>query len=133
MSRTTVELLLAVLLQTSRPVVGPPRLLWNRYRYSFLWVQRPRSEVNQLPVSIAEVKDQWSCTSTQLVCFLGVDKEKLGLYFSTSRVTTEVRCDFISLDSACGIGRCGGLTTRFHSYITVPVTEFDIHLAPFAF
>lgn len=54
---------------------------------------------------------------------------KLDLYVLPSRVTSAMRCDFISLDIACGIGRCGGLTTRFHSYFTVPVTEFDIHFA----
>jgi len=54
---------------------------------------------------------------------------KLDLYFSSSRFSSAVRCEFISLDSACGMGRCGGLTTRFHSYFTVPMTEFDIHLA----
>ena len=64
MSRTTFELPLAAFLQTSRPVVGPHSVLWNIYWSSFPGVLRPESEVNHLPVSSAEVKDQWSSTST---------------------------------------------------------------------
>jgi hypothetical protein len=77
MTRTTFELLLAAPLQTPRPVVRPSSVLWNRFWSFFPWVQRPGSEVNHLPVSVAEVKDQWSYISTQLVCFLGVDRENL--------------------------------------------------------
>lgn len=129
MSRTTFELLLAALLQTSRPVVGPLNFLWNRYWSSFPWVQRPGSEVNHLRVSSTEVKDQWSYTTTQLVCFLGVDKENMT---STSHLPASPERWFVNLFpwTVCvEWGRCGGLTTRFHSYITVPMTELDIHLA----
>jgi hypothetical protein len=127
-SRTTFEFLLAAFPQTSKPAVGPPSLLGNRYWSYFPWVQRPGSEVNHSPVSSAEVKNQWSYTCTQPARFLGVDRENLT---STSVLPASPQWWGVSLFpwTVRGIGRCGGLTTRYHGYFTVSMTEFDIHLA----
>jgi hypothetical protein len=60
-------------------------------------------------------------------CFLGVDREILT---STSHLPASPQRWGVNIFPwTVRVGRCGGLTTRFHSYFTVPVTEFDIHLA----
>jgi hypothetical protein len=127
-SRTTFEFLFAAFLQTSRPTVGPPSLPCNRYWFYFPWVQRSGNEVNHSPVSSAEVKNQWSYTSTQPVRFLGVDREDLT---STSHLSAAPQRWGVTLFpwTVRGIVRCGGLTTRFHGYFTVSMADFDIHLA----
>jgi hypothetical protein len=43
---------------------GPPNLLFNGYRGSFARAQRLEREVDDSPPSSAEVKNEWSCTST---------------------------------------------------------------------
>jgi hypothetical protein len=43
---------------------SPPSLLFNEYRSSFLEIQRLRPEADHLPLSSANVKNKWSCTST---------------------------------------------------------------------
>jgi hypothetical protein len=41
----------------------------------FLLVKRPGCEVNQSPTSSAEVKNEWSYTSTPLICLHGIDRD----------------------------------------------------------
>jgi hypothetical protein len=45
---------------------GPPSLPFNGYRGSFLRVKQLECEFNQSPSSSAEVKNEWSYTSTSL-------------------------------------------------------------------
>jgi len=43
---------------------GPPILLFNAYRRSFLGVKQPGRETDHAPAYIAEVKNEWCHTST---------------------------------------------------------------------
>jgi hypothetical protein len=43
-------------------------LLFNRYRSYFPYVKRREREVGYSPPSNAEVKNEWSSTSTSLIC-----------------------------------------------------------------
>ena len=45
-------------LYPSIPAVGPPSLLYNGYRVSFLWVKRPEPRIDYPPLSNAEVKER---------------------------------------------------------------------------
>jgi hypothetical protein len=47
---------------------GPPSLLFSRYRSSFAGVKWPGLEVDHCPPSSAEVKNEWSYTSSPSVC-----------------------------------------------------------------
>jgi hypothetical protein len=62
------------LLQT-RPdqLRGPPSLLFNGCRGSFLGVKRPGFEVDHSSPSSAEVKSEWSCTSAPPMHLHGAD------------------------------------------------------------
>jgi len=52
---------------------GPPRLLFSAYQeVPSLGVKRPGREADHSHPSTAEVKNAWSHTSTQPVCFHGV-------------------------------------------------------------
>jgi hypothetical protein len=53
----------------------PPGLSFNMYCGFFLLVKRLGCEVNQSPTSSAEVKNEWSYTSTPPICLHGVDRE----------------------------------------------------------
>jgi hypothetical protein len=48
---------------------GPLSLLFDRYCGSFLEVRQPRHEVDHLPVSSANIKNE-----LYPVCFLGIDR-----------------------------------------------------------
>jgi hypothetical protein len=45
-------------------------------------IKRPRREVNHLPPSSSEYKEDWSYTSTAPVCLQGVDRENFAFTFS---------------------------------------------------
>jgi len=60
---------------------GPPSFLFIAYRGSLLGVQWLGHEIYHSPVSGAEVKNEWNCTSTPL-CPHGMDNET-GIFFFT--------------------------------------------------
>jgi hypothetical protein len=41
-------------------------------------VKRPARDVDQSPPSSAEVKDEWSYTSTPLICLHGMDRDNFA-------------------------------------------------------
>jgi hypothetical protein len=47
-----------------------------RYRGSFPAVKRPGPEFDHSPPSRAEVKNEWTCTSTPLICLPSADRAK---------------------------------------------------------
>jgi len=59
---------------------GPPSLLYNGYRISFTGLKRPGRGVNHPPRSNAEVKKEWSYTSTPPLCHHG---RLLGEFYMT--------------------------------------------------
>jgi len=58
-----------------------PRLLFNKYRRSFLAVKRPERDVHSFPSS-AEVKDEWSCTCSPPVCLHGLYNKTFSFCFT---------------------------------------------------
>ena len=62
-----------------RPDKGPPILLLNGYQGSLPGVKRPTRKVGHSAFFIAEVKNQWSCTSAPAICLHGVDNLTLFL------------------------------------------------------
>jgi hypothetical protein len=59
---------------------GPLSLLFSGYRGSLSRVKRPWREVDHSRPSSAEVRNEWSCTSTLPICLHGVDREKYLLH-----------------------------------------------------
>ena len=53
---------------------GPPSFLFNGYWASFHGINRPEREVDHLHSSTAEVTNEWSCTSSSIICLYGVDR-----------------------------------------------------------
>ena len=72
----TLFALFLVLLYVKRPdwLEGPHSLLFSGYGCSSPGVQRPGHEVNDSPLSVTEVKNEWSYASPRPICFLGVDR-----------------------------------------------------------
>lgn len=133
MPRATFDFLLAALLQNVQTACGPTRRPVQWVLGFFLRGKSGRAVKLTIHLHLLpKLKNEWSCTSSQPISFHGVGSENYLFYllhFLPSPITSLVRCDLrISLDSTCGIGTSGGLTTRLYSYFTVPVTEFDIHL-----
>jgi hypothetical protein len=64
----------------SRPAVLPsqPPIQW--VLGFFPGVERPGREVNHSPPSSDDVKNEWSFTYTDLICFRSVDKENFILH-----------------------------------------------------
>jgi hypothetical protein len=60
---------------------SPNSLLFNMSWVSFLRVKRPRSKANHSPLPSAKVKNEWSYTSTPLICLHDVDRENITLTF----------------------------------------------------
>jgi len=60
--------------KTSLPVLEPPYLLFHG-----LWEKRPLCEANHSPPSSAEVKNEWSYTSTPPTCLHDVDRNNFTL------------------------------------------------------
>jgi len=58
--------------------LGPIQPLLSGYRLSFPGVKRPERVVNHMPPSSAEVKKEWSYTSTLPKCLRGIDKENFA-------------------------------------------------------
>ena len=54
---------------------GPFRHLFNEWRSYIPAVKRPVRAVDHLPVSGAEVKNEWSCTIIPPVCLRGMDRD----------------------------------------------------------
>ena len=70
-------------IQTSRPALGHnPRVLFNWHRGSSTGVKRPQLEVNQMPLSRAEVKNDFSYLSTPPVCLNDVDRDYFTFYYT---------------------------------------------------
>ena len=65
------------LFQNPDPLWGPPSLLLNWYRDSFLVVKRPERKVNHSPAYNPEVKNDRSYTSTPPIRLYGVKKNNL--------------------------------------------------------
>ena len=59
---------------------SPSTLLFNGYRGSFMGVKRTGSEFNNKSSSGAEVKNEWSYTSTPSVCLSGQGKVYVRKY-----------------------------------------------------
>ena len=70
---------------------GPPSLLFNEYRASFPGLRRPGSKVNHLHTCTAQVRNEWSYTSTPPTCLHGVDREKFIFAF-TFTLTNHDNC-----------------------------------------
>ena len=64
----------------SRPTVGPPSLLYNGYRVSFLGVKRPGPGIDQPPTSNAEVKKRVELYLYYPLCLHGLFYGELCLY-----------------------------------------------------
>jgi hypothetical protein len=66
-------------------------LISSTYVCSFPWAKRPGREIDHSHPSSAEVKNEWSCTSSPLVFFRGMDRDNITLrhchvlaYFGTA-------------------------------------------------
>jgi len=83
----TVEILVGVrefsLLQNCPDRLWSPcSLLFNGHQGSFPGrVKQPRREVNHLPPSTVEVKNEWSYTSASPICHHGVDRKDFTITF----------------------------------------------------
>jgi hypothetical protein len=53
----------------------PPSQVFIGYLGYFAGVKQPECEVNHLPPSSAEVKNEWNYTTTTLICLLDVNME----------------------------------------------------------
>ena len=58
---------------------GPPSLQGSKCRGSFPGVERPGRDVDHPPPSSAEVKNEWSYTSSLQIYLNGVDRDNLYL------------------------------------------------------
>jgi hypothetical protein len=56
---------------------GPPSLLLNGYQRSFSEIQQPEHEVSHSPLATAEIRNEWSYTSSPSICPHGVERETL--------------------------------------------------------
>jgi hypothetical protein len=65
--------------------LGQHCLLLNGYWHSFAGVMRPRHEVHPSPPRSAEVKNEWSYTSTPPISLHGVDGDNLTLHAAYTR------------------------------------------------
>jgi hypothetical protein len=61
--------------ESQHRLLGLPGFLFCVYRGSFPGVKRPGSEVNHSPSSSADIKNEWSYTSTPPLCVHGMDKD----------------------------------------------------------
>jgi hypothetical protein len=64
-----------IFLRQKGPVLhwGPQILLFTGYRCYFPGIKRPGLDVDRSPPSNAEVKNEWSYTSTPPICLYDVD------------------------------------------------------------
>jgi len=63
---------------------GPPSLLFDGYRGSFPGLIRSGRDFNHSPQSSAEVKKEWSYTSSPPLCLHDVDRENVALFISVT-------------------------------------------------
>ena len=56
-----------------------PGLTSSAYMCSFPWAKRPGREIDHSHPSSAEVKNEWSCTSSPPVCLRGMDRDNFTL------------------------------------------------------
>jgi hypothetical protein len=61
---------------------GPPSILFNGSQGYFPFLKWLRYELNHTPPSVAEVKNEWSYTSTLPICLHVVDWENFIFYNS---------------------------------------------------
>ena len=59
---------------------GPLSLIFTGYVGSFLWAKRLGCQVGHSSASGAEVRNEWSCTSTLFLCLHGVDRERFTFF-----------------------------------------------------
>ena len=59
---------------------GPPSLLFNGYWRSLPVVKRPGRDVNHWPLFSADVKNEWSCTSSRCIRLRGVNRVDCTFY-----------------------------------------------------
>ena len=58
-----------------------PPSLFDGYRHFFSRVKRPERESYHSSPSVTKVKNEWSCTSTPLVCLDGADRNSFASIF----------------------------------------------------
>jgi hypothetical protein len=58
-----------------------PSNLFSRYRHFFSRVELPEREAYNSSPSVTKVKNEWSCTSTPLLCHDSVDRDNFGFFF----------------------------------------------------
>jgi hypothetical protein len=73
--------------------VAHPSLLFNAYMGSFPVVKRPGPEVNYPPPSSAEVKNEWSYTSTLLYAFMAWTRKTLPFLGGSLNPTVDLDVD----------------------------------------
>ena len=54
---------------------GPPSLIFSGYRGISSGVKRPECDVDHSPPSSAEVKNEWRCNCSVLICFDGIHRD----------------------------------------------------------
>jgi hypothetical protein len=65
--------------------------LLKGHRPSSPGVKRPDREADNLPLSIAELKNAWICISTLPVCFRGVHKDNFSFFDALSEIVKSLK------------------------------------------
>jgi hypothetical protein len=60
---------------------GPINLLFSGFQRSFMGIKWLGLDDDHSPPSSVEIKNEWSYTSTPLVCFLGMDRDTFTFFF----------------------------------------------------
>jgi hypothetical protein len=71
--------------KTSRPSLGPTQPLIQWLLVLFPGAKRPECESDHPPLSGAEVKNEWSYTSTPPIYLHGVERENVAFAFTNTR------------------------------------------------
>jgi hypothetical protein len=88
---------------------GPPSLQGTKYRGSFPGVKRPWRDVDHPLPPCAEVKNEWSYTSTPQICLNGVERDNLYLqvtYGPPGHAVLPIRSPYKIINHAF-VYRCG--------------------------
>jgi len=74
--------------ERSKRLWCPPSLLLNRYWRYFPGIKWPGPDVDCLPQSGAEVKNEWSYTSTPLYVFMAWTEKTLAFFYHRYKIYT---------------------------------------------